>query len=135
MSEVLLYRKEKNNCCDKLLYALQEIANRIDSEKFDDSATYFESTMGVKLDKTTSWKDIWEGFNKFKLRDTSISLLICILVLSIYLWISNIYDLFAKLTMPVWVTLLLALAAGTYKLAELYVPVIIELINLRLKKN
>ena len=119
---------------DKILYALQEIANRIESEKFDDSAAYFES-IGVKLNKGNSWKDFWERFNRFKLRDTSIALVICILILILYWWISNKYGLFTKLSMPGWITLLIALATVTYKLAELYVPVIIELVNLRLKKN
>lgn len=125
---------EKVEDIDKILYALQEIVNRIQSEKFDDSAIYFES-LGVKLDKGNSLRDIWERFNKFKLRDTSISLIICILVLSLYWWISNKYDLFTKLSMSIWVTLLIALTAGTYKLSELYVPVLVETINLRFKKS
>jgi|SRR3989338_9164845 len=129
-----LPRLEKVEELDHILYAIQEIANYISSEKFSEGITYFESTLDVKLDKTTSLMDIWESFNKFKLRDTSISLLISLLITIVYILISRKYDLFIKLGMPYWFTSMLAILGGSYKIAELYVPVLIQYINIRLNR-
>ena len=129
-----LPRLEKVEELDHILYALQEIANYISSEKFPEGVTYFESALNVKLDKTASWIDMWESFNKFKLRDTSISLLISLLITIGYVLISRKYDLFTKLTMPYWFTSMLAILGGSYKIAELYIPVLIQYINIRLTR-